>query len=118
MNASPSPALAEELNACVFADNLEALGLRARTRELVQSASCRGRVARLRDGTPVLDIDGRVLGMPNEDLTRTDAGAAIVVFGLGVGHTVRALRSVAEARILVYEPDPGILRTTLESGPT
>lgn len=118
MTASPSPALAEELSACVFADNLEALGLRARTRELVQSASCRGRVARLGDGTPVLDIDGHVLGMPNEDLTRTDSGAAVVVFGLGVGHTVRALRSVAEARILVYEPDPGILRTALESGPT
>jgi hypothetical protein len=118
MHPSPSPALAEELNACVFADNLEALALRPRTRELVEGASCRGRVARLRDGTPVLQLDGHLLGMPNEDISRTDAGSAVVVFGLGVGHTVRALRGVAEARILVYEPDPGILRTTLESGPT
>lgn len=118
MNASASPDLAEELNASVFANNLDALGLRTRTRELVQGASRRGRVGRLWDGTPVLDLDGRLLGMPNEDLTRTDSGAAVVVFGLGVGHTVRALRSVSDTRILVYEPDPGILRTALESGPT
>jgi hypothetical protein len=118
MNESPAPALAEELNACVFADNLLALGLRPRTRELVEGASARGRVARLRDGTPVLHVDGQLLGMPSEDISRADADSAVVVFGLGVGHTVRALRSVAERRILVYEPDPGILRTALESGPT
>ena len=41
-----------------------------------------------------------------------------VVFGLGMGHTVRGFRAHGSAKIVVFEPDPGIVRSYFESGPS
>jgi hypothetical protein len=43
---------------------------------------------------------------------------AVVVFGLGTGDTVRAVRASTDAEVIVYEPEPGVARAVLEQGPS
>ena len=40
-----------------------------------------------------------------------------MVFGLGLGHAVRAIRGAGARIAFVFEPDPGIVRQYLEGGP-
>jgi hypothetical protein len=67
--------------------------------------------------------DGRRLGMPlaqSEVLTQLeqiDNHHVVVVFGLGTGQLPRAVRALYNVPIIVYEPDPAVLRTVLEYGP-
>ncbi|MBM4363620.1 MAG: DUF115 domain-containing protein, partial [Deltaproteobacteria bacterium] len=118
------PSLAEVPAEAWLEANLAALDLPWATRREVARAVPRGRVVVSADGTPVLEVDGQVLGAAlDEDLlhaiveqSRTDA--AYVVFGLGTGHVARALRAATDRPVLVYEPDAGLLRTVLSAGPT
>jgi hypothetical protein len=50
-------------------------------------------------------------------LTGTTQTTLFVLFGLGVGHTAKALRALTRSPIVVYEPRVGLLRTILERGP-
>jgi hypothetical protein len=119
---SPSPV--RELSQAFFRSNLERLRLGERTRAALESAAAVGEVLLLRDGTPVLRYRDVELGAPTDDLwlhraVREGADdSAFVVFGLGLGHTARALRALTGAPILIYEPDPGLARRALEAGPT
>lgn len=102
--------------------NLEQLGLPPLTHEAVASARATAEFAQLADGTPLLRRDGRLLGLPppETEIRRLADGSAdtlFCVFGLGLGHTARALRAHTTAPIIVFEPDPGILRSVLELGP-
>jgi len=105
--------------------NTTALGLTGKTLDLVFEATPRGRVIRLADGNPALDVDGHLLGAPGDDAGRRQTlsdvvalGDGIVVaLGLGMGHALRELRERTRAKIIVYEPDPGVLRRVLEWGP-
>jgi hypothetical protein len=105
--------------------NIDALSLSVRTRELVRAAVPRGKIVRLPGGAPVVDMGRVKLGCPADlesrrrtlaEIAAQDA-AVVVVFGLGVGHTVRELRARTRAKIIVYEPDPSVLRGVLEWGP-
>jgi hypothetical protein len=105
----------------LFESNLEGLKPE-RTRELVRSSSPRAALRHHMGAAPVLDFEGRTLGalheQPLEFGGANDANTGVVVvFGMGLGHTVRAVRAATAAPIVVYEPDPGILRAALEAGP-
>ncbi|HLK39056.1 MAG TPA: 6-hydroxymethylpterin diphosphokinase MptE-like protein [Polyangiaceae bacterium] len=105
--------------------NVDSLGVFGRTREAVLEARPRGEIVRQRDGNPALVVDGRVLGAPPDERTRSGWLAnlgdtregIVVVFGLGVGHAARQLRERTAAKLVVYEPDPGIVRRVLSAGP-
>ncbi|HVY27880.1 MAG TPA: 6-hydroxymethylpterin diphosphokinase MptE-like protein [Polyangiaceae bacterium] len=115
---------ARDLSQAFLQSNLKRLWLGDRTRERVESAEPLGEVQSLPDGTPVLRHRGMLLGTPTDDLwldrtvRESPGGSAYVVFGLGFGHTARALRAMTDAPILIYEPDPGLARRALSVGPS
>lgn len=107
-----------------FDDNLLTLALPAATWREALAAKPKGRIVLDADRTPQLELDGRILGapIPEEQLeayaARVSPQTVFIVFGLGMGHVARALRAVSDAPVVVYEPDPGLLRRVLEAGPT
>ncbi|HXK19261.1 MAG TPA: 6-hydroxymethylpterin diphosphokinase MptE-like protein [Polyangiaceae bacterium] len=119
-----APTPARDLSRAFLESNLNRLWLGDRTRERVAAAEARGEVLHQADGTPVLSHRGALLGTPPDDLwlhrtvRESPKGSAYVVFGLGFGHTARALRAMTDAPILIYEPDPGLCRRALEVGPS
>lgn len=108
----------------VVEDNLVVLHVPALSRRNVLQSEARGQVVVTKDGTLALLVDDIVLGLPfpDEDLDHAVAGVdsatVVVLFGAGVGQTVRQLRRVIDNPIIVVEPDPGQLRCLLEHGPT
>ena len=118
------PTPAPDLSQAFLHSNLNRLWLGDRTRERVEAAESQGEVLHQADGTPVLTHRGALLGTPSDDLWLNRAvrespkGSAYVVFGLGLGHTARALRAMTDAPILIYEPDAGLCRRALEVGPS
>ena len=112
--------------ASCLAANIDALAVGGRTRDSVLQAATRGKVIRLSDGHPALEIDGHLPGAPGDDASRERTlsvveqvgDGIVVVLGLGLGHTLRELRARTRAKLLVYEPDPAVLRTVLSWGPT
>ncbi len=118
------PLPARDLSHAFLESNLRRLWIGDRTRERVEAAHACGEVLHQADGTPVLRHRGSFLGTPSDDLwldravRESPPGSAYVVFGLGLGHTARALRALTDAPILIYEPDPGLMRRALEVGPS
>ncbi|MEO7037454.1 MAG: 6-hydroxymethylpterin diphosphokinase MptE-like protein [Polyangiaceae bacterium] len=113
-----------QLKTRLFDENISRARLSDAMLALVVEAPCLSRVIELGDGTPALQHGAHVLGSILDDeslqeITRK-AGSpqTFVVFGLGMGHTVRGLRAHTAARIVVFEPDPGIVRSYFESGPS
>lgn len=106
-------------------NNIAALELGTSTAALVRAATPRGTVEYLGDRTPTLRVGEQRLGAPPESTLisswardiEQDQGL-LAVFGLGMGHMVRALRQRTEAPMVVFEPDAGLLRTVLEYGPS
>jgi hypothetical protein len=115
---------ARDLSQAFLQSNLKRLWLGDRTRERVEGAEPQGEVLHQPDGTPVFRHRGMLLGTPTDDLwlnrtvRESPHDSAYVVFGLGFGHTARALRAMTEAPILIYEPDPGLARQALSVGPS
>lgn len=103
--------------------NLESLRIPEDTRSKVHEAAPRGTVEMLADGTPFLRTPEARLGMPlpaSEVLAQLgplDTHHAVVVFGLGMGQLARAVRAMYDVPVIIYEPDPGVLRSVLEFGP-
>jgi hypothetical protein len=118
----PSPA--RDLKRAFLESNLHRLWLGERTRERVEAARSEAMLVQQLDGTQALQHRGCLLGTPTDDLwldravRESPQDSAYVVFGLGLGHTARALRALTEAPILIYEPDPELLRSALEAGPS
>lgn len=123
MHGVPDP-LARDLSHAYLESNLKRLWLGERTRERLEAAESQGEVLHQADGTPLLRHKGALLGAPSDELWLNRAvresphDSAFVVFGLGFGHTARALRAMTEAPIMIYEPDPGLARRALELGPS
>ena len=115
---------ARDLSQAFLQSNLQRLWLGDRTRERVEAAEPLGELLHQADGTPVLHHKGTLLGAPSDDLwldrtvRESPRDSAYVVFGLGLGHTARALRALTPAPILIYEPDPGLARRALSVGPS
>ncbi|HEY3254193.1 MAG TPA: hypothetical protein VGJ91_09605, partial [Polyangiaceae bacterium] len=105
-------------------DNLARARLSVDARGLIQAATATARVVQLDDGTPVLAQGQHLLGSDFDpesllDVTqRAGSPVTFVVFGIGMGHTVRGLRAFSSAPLVVFEPDPGLLRSFFENGPS
>lgn len=103
--------------------NVLEMNLPPLTRDRLREQDSVGTVVTSPDGVEVLAHGGRFLGKPlsPEELQKALVGSSqstlFVLFGLGVGHTARALRALTRAPIIVYEPHIGLLRTVLEQGP-
>ena len=114
----------EQLKARLLDDNLARSALSDNTRTLIADATSRAEVTEMPDGTPVLRHGDTLLGAdfdPTsllEVVQRAGSPVTFVVFGLGMGHTVRGLRAYTKAPLVVFEPDPGNVRTYFESGPS
>ncbi len=113
-----------QLKTRLFDDNVTRSRLSDATLTLVKEAPRVAQVVELDDGTPALQHGARILGavLDEESLFQITERAGnpmtFVVFGLGMGHTVRGLRAYSTAKIVVFEPDPGIVRSYFESGPS
>jgi hypothetical protein len=103
--------------------NLESLRIPEETRASARQAEPRGRVEMMADGTAFIRTADALLGLPlavsdiHSQLGQLDSHHVIVVFGLGMGQIPRAVRAMTHLPVLVYEPDPAVLRTVLEYGP-
>jgi len=113
-----------QLRESFFGDNLARARLSADDRELVEKSTTVARVVELDDGTPVLLHGSHALGADFDpesllDVTqRAGSPVLFVIFGIGMGHTVRGLRAFSSAPLVVFEPDPGLLRCYFENGPS
>ncbi|HVU01475.1 MAG TPA: 6-hydroxymethylpterin diphosphokinase MptE-like protein [Polyangiaceae bacterium] len=114
----PAVAPRELLSRGFLDDNTALLGLSGATLDLVRSAAPSARVEHFQGGVQALLHRGRVLGLPQNGVPAGSADGVTVVFGLGLGDTVRTLRDAGTAPIVVYEPDASVLRSVLELGPT
>lgn len=123
MDSAPAFPLAD-LAPAFLESNLSRLWLSDRARQRIAAAEPRGEVLHQADGTPVLCHEGTLLGTPPDDLALNKSvraapkGSTFVVFGLGCGHTPRALRALTDAPIVIYEPDAGLCRQALGIGPS
>jgi hypothetical protein len=106
-----------------LAANLEHLKLPPLTLDAVQAATSRAELYEAAPGEPLLRAEAHLLGgtVNDAELRRTvgdDHEALYVVFGVGLGHTARALRTITSAPVVIFEPDAGVLRALLELGPS
>lgn len=103
--------------------NLQSLRIPVETRASTLAAEPRGQVQVLADGTPFIRTADARLGLPLStseifnQLGQVDLHDVVLVFGLGMGQLARAVRAMYDVPIVVYEPDPAVLRTVLEYGP-
>ena len=111
------------LAAAFLSENLAHLKLAPLTLDAVNAATARGEPCERSAGEPALRSGEHVLGgaVSDAELQRSLEGnpnALFVVFGIGLGHTARALRAMTPAPIVIFEPDPGVLKALLELGPS
>jgi uncharacterized membrane protein len=103
--------------------NARCLRLGLLTKQRVLTAAPEGRFLTRADATPVIVWNNRVLGLPlprreiQKVLTAMTESTLIVVFGIGTGYLAKYLRQVTTAPVIVYEPNVGLLRLLMESGP-
>ena len=113
-----------QLKANFLGDNLARARLSADDRALVENSKTSARVVECDDGTPILLHGSHALGAAFDpesllDVTeRAGSPVTFVVFGIGMGHTVRGLRAFSSASLVVFEPDPSLLRCYFEHGPS
>ena len=115
----------EPLRVDFLQDNLAFGSLPPETCEEVAEAAGRGTIAKTVEGWPIISLerdatrfvlDGPLHYQLIERLGK-EPDCVVVVFGVGVGNTVRALRAAGVRVALIFEPDPGLLRSFLEHGP-
>ena len=107
-------------------DNLETSSFESETREEIRNAGTSGSEVRTREGWPLLllerngcvySLDGPLHYSLYEQFGR-EKNAVVVMFGLGLGNTARSLRASGVNVVIIFEPDPGIVRHFLERGPS
>ncbi|MEY2936715.1 MAG: hypothetical protein RL033_7464 [Pseudomonadota bacterium] len=103
--------------------NLQSLPIPPDTQAAIRAAEPRGKVDLQGDGTPFLRVGGQRFGM---ELSMTQVFAqlqdipddnVVLVFGMAAGQLPRIARAMCKVPIVVYDPDPALLRTLFEYGP-
>lgn len=103
--------------------NARAMTLGLLSRQRVLASPAEGQFVRRADGTPIIVWNDRLLAMPlprreiQKVLAAMTDSSLLVVFGMGTGYLPKYLRQVTTAPIIVYEPNVGLLRLLMESGP-
>lgn len=103
--------------------NAQCLRLGLLTKQRVSTAAAEGRLMSRADGTPIVVWNDRVLGLPlprreiQKVLSAATETTLLVVFGIGTGYLAKYLRQVTSLPVVVFEPNVGLLRLLLESGP-
>lgn len=103
--------------------NAKCLKLGLLTKQRVLTASSEGRFVSRADATRIVVWNDRVLGMPlprreiQKVLAAMTESTLLVVFGIGTGYLAQYLRQVTAAPVIVFEPNVGLLRLLMESGP-
>ncbi|HTA91973.1 MAG TPA: 6-hydroxymethylpterin diphosphokinase MptE-like protein [Polyangiaceae bacterium] len=116
--------ISAELAARFLEHNLGDARLSEELKTLVRGATRSAQIVETEAGLLGLTERGQLFATAHQELAlfeiakRATDDATLVIFGLGVGHTVRQLRALTAARLAVFEPDPGIVRTHFESGPS
>ena len=113
-----------QLKTLFFDENVARTPLGDETRGLLEQATSEALVVELPDGSSGIAHGQQLIACDFDEESllsvarSAGAQATIVVFGLGMGHTVRGLRAFSSAPIVVFEPEPGIVRSYFESGPS
>ena len=103
--------------------NLQALPIPVETRKAIRAAEPLGAVELQGDGTPhlrvgvtrfgvelsTLEVFAKLQDVPDDNV--------VVIFGMAAGQLPRIARAMCKVPIVVYEPDPALLRTLFEYGP-
>ena len=116
---APPPA---ELSLDFLHYNTEGAAVEPTAIELIIAAETSGEVVRLENGTEALLVRDKIIGTSEAEESLQDVVAklksntVLVVFGLGLGHTLRTLRTLTDATLIAYEPEPGIAKRVLELG--
>lgn len=103
--------------------NAQCMRLGLLTKQRVLSAAPEGRLLTRADATPIVVWNDRMLSMPlprreiQKVLAAMTESTLLVVFGIGTGYLPKYLRQITNAPIIVYEPNVGLLRLLMESGP-
>lgn len=103
--------------------NAQCLKLGLLTKQRVLAALPEGRFVARADATPIVVWNDRMLSMPlprreiQKVLAAMTESTLLVVFGIGTGYLAKYLRQITNAPIIVYEPNVGLLRLLMESGP-
>ncbi len=107
----------------LLAENLETLELAPQYASEILAAQSEGTLLTSDEQDVVLLRDGCELGRGpsplalEEQIGQLRSDEVAVVFGLGLGHTVLALRHFSDAPCIVYDPCPGLARVALSSAP-
>ncbi len=103
--------------------NLQSLPIPPDTQAAIRAAEPRGKVELQADGTPYLRVGNQRFGT---ELSTADVFAqlqdvtddnVVLIFGMAAGQLPRIARAMCRVPIVVYDPDPALLRTLLEYGP-
>ena len=103
--------------------NLGSLRLLSESRRAIRESASRGLIEVSSDGTTCFRDGSTRLGLPIaptdvlSQLSDVTDGHVVVVFGMGTGQLPRAVRAMSKVPLVVYEPDPTVLRALLEFGP-
>lgn len=108
-----------------FEHNLAGAAMGPETRDAVREAHNAGAVVLGEDGWPALCWQqpenvflDTALPLGAIDEVKDGSGDKVILFGLGLGHTARALRASGVPVAAIFEPQPGIIRHFFEQGPS
>lgn len=103
--------------------NLQSLPIPPDTQAAIRAAEPRGKVELQGDGTPYLLVGDQHFGteLATDEvfaqLQELPADSVVLIFGMAAGQLPRIARAMCRVPIVVYEPDPALLRTLFEYGP-
>lgn len=120
----PDPVAAAAQRRSYFLEaNLQSLPIPPDTQAAIRAAEPRGTVELQGDGTPYLRVGSQRFGaeLATDEvfaqLQELPSDNVVLIFGMAAGQLPRIARAMCKVPIVVYDPDPALLRTLFEYGP-
>lgn len=107
-----------------LSDNLARSAFSPRELERVSSSVLSGQEEETLDGWPYLrwGVGAHALDAPLSfsvfEHVGAERGTKVILFGLGLGHSARALRGAGARLAFIFEPEPAVVRHYFERGPS